>query len=335
MEENLYNRLVYLDHNILDKMTKGDPNGIGNLFRDGDFIAAYSNENLSEIKRSIGYEDTFLKVLKEIGARKIIPDMDNMFRCLGTAQIHEGDPFDFYNCFKNEVDDMPEFGYGMGGMVRKMYGGMGEHTFSDIFENGIQEIGDLTQITEEDIYKLDIGVSEKEELKEALKLLPVILKNLYSDLGTKLDNSFVESAIKDFESTTGIGPMVLKNITGPNIINTVWEQVKGSFSGSDTTLEKFFGLDQSEWSNEPDRELSAAEKVNAIYHQLNYIGYFRDSDMKKKRRAIASFSDMTHAGMATFCKIFICGDEGLIKKAEAAYEYLGLGTKIVYIKNKN
>ncbi len=47
---------------------------------------------------------------------------------------------------------------------------------------------------------------------------------------------------------------------------------------------------------------------------------------------IASFSDMTHAGMATFCRLFFCRDEDLVMKASAAYEYLRLPTQIVHIK---
>jgi len=333
MEENLFNRLVYLDHNILDQMTKGDPKGVAKNFESGELIAVYSNENLNEIKRSKGYENIFLDVLKNIKARYIVPNLDDKFRYIGTAQVHEGVPFEVYSSYVNEIDEMPEYGYGMSGILQKMFGGLEDQIFSEILEKSLKEIGEMPQISNEDIDELDIDDSEKEKMKQYLGTLPDILNQTFSNLGTMLDENSVDNSVKELENVTGIGPKVLKNISGPNTLNKIWDHVKETLNGTDTTLDKYFGIDQSEWSNEPERELSIVEKVNAIYHQLNYIGYYRDSKMEKPRRFRASFSDMTHAGMATLCKTFICGDEDLVMKAVAAYEYLGLQTKIFYVKS--
>lgn len=81
------------------------------------------------------------------------------------------------------------------------------------------------------------------------------------------------------------------------LLKQVWAHVKTSFPVQDQSLEKFFGI-------EVDREPSIVEKVNSIYHQLNYAGFYRDSNMREGGRFTASFSDMTHAGMATFCRLF-------------------------------
>ena len=335
MEENLYSQLVYLDHNVLDQMTKGDPFGICKLFENSDLIPVYSFENLNEIKRSKGYEDTFLRVLSEIEARYITPNMDGNFRHIGTAKVLERDPFEIYKSHIEDTDETPSLFYGLGGMLQKMYGGKGDKSFSEIFKEGIQELGDLSKIPHDEIDTLGISEEEKEKIKEYMRMLPCLLNSTYSELGEMLDKDAVENAVKDFERTTGLGPTVLKNIKSPNVLLKVWDKIQESMTGVDFTLEKFFGLDRSEWSNEGDRDLSVVEKVNSIYHQLNYVGYFRDSNMKKDRRFKASFSDMTHAGMATFCKIFICQDEDLVMKAHAAYEYLGLNTIIIYIRANN
>lgn len=333
MEDNLYNRLVYLDHNVLDSMTKGDPHGISELFKKNTFIAAYSNENLREIERSKGYENTFLEVLKNIDARYIVPNLDKKFRYTGTAQVHDGNPFEIYRSHIENTGEMPELGYGMSGMLRKMYGGLEDSSFSDIFEKGANEIGDLIQCSDEEVEAAGLGHEETEQMKELIRTLPDILKDSYSELGGILDHYSVENVTKEFERTTGVSSKVLKNISEPNSLAKVWGEVEKAFPSAGLTLEKFFGLDQSEWSHDPGRELSVVEKVNAIYHQLNYIGYYRDSKMKKHRRFTASSSDMTHSGMATFCKLFICRDEDLVMKAAAAYEYLGLQTKIWHIKS--
>jgi hypothetical protein len=55
--------------------------------------------------------------------------------------------------------------------------------------------------------------------------------------------------------------------------------------------------------------------------------------MKVESRFNACFSDMTHAGMASFCHIFMCRDEGLVMKAAAAYEYLHVDTQIHFLKS--
>lgn len=314
-------------------MTKGDPKGIAKIFESGELIAVYSNENFNEIKRSKGYENIFLDVLKNIKARYIVLNLDDKFRYIGTAQVHQGDPFEVYSSYVNEIDEMPEYGYGMSGILQKMYGGLEGQSFSEILEKSLKELGEMPQISDEDIDKLDIDDSEKEKMKESLQMLPGILNQTFSNLGNMLDGNSADNSVKELENVTGIGPKVLKNISGPNTLNKIWDHVKEALNDVDATLDKFFGLDQSEWSSEPDRELSIVEKVNTIYHQLNYIGYYRDSKMKKSHRFRASFSDMTHAGMATLCKIFICGDEDLVMKAAAAYEYLGLHTKIIYVKS--
>ncbi len=99
-------------------------------------------------------------------------------------------------------------------------------------------------------------------------------------------------------------------------------------------LTLFFGIKPFPFETNSDRERTKQEKVNSIYHQLNFLGYYRDSNMKKERRFKASFSDMTHAGYAAYCNIFLCRDKDLIMKAAAAYEYLGIDTKIVHCRNE-
>lgn len=331
MKANLFNRLVYFDHNVLDQMTKGDPQDIISLFEDTPCIATYSRENLSEIKRSKGYEDTFIEVLRKIKAKYIVPNLDSKFRYTGAAQIHDGDPVEIYNSYVKEIDEQPQFDYEITGVVRKMYGGLEEYSYTELLTKSLDKIKGLIQIPDKTIDELDMNASEKENLKGYFRVIPEILKSSHSRLGGILDNNSAENSVKGFEQNTGINPKVLNNISGPNSLINVWAFIEKVFQNENLTLEKFFGLDQSEWSGDPERELSVIEKVNAIYNQLNYIGYFRDSDMKKDDRFTASNSDMTHAGMATLCQFFICRDRALVKKTEAAYEYLGLPTKIIHI----
>jgi len=335
MENNLFKRLVYLDHNVLDLMSKGGLMEIQELISEENWIPVYSNENLNEIRRSVGYEDSFLEVLDSMSARHIVPNMNDNFQYIGTATIFEKDPREAFSFFVDDVKEPPEFGYGLSGMVRKMYGGSSEISFSEIFEHGANEIGDLLDIPDEDIDALDIDLSMKEDIKKMRVSLPGMLKEITMETGRLLDNEASDNIVKQQELTIGVGPKILKNIKEPNVLLQVWDKVKETLPDDITTFEEYFGLDQSRWDSTPKRELSVIEKVNGIYHQLNFLGYYRDSKMKKDRRFKASFSDMTHAGMATFCRLFICRDEDLVMKAAAAYEYLGVQTKVVHLKQAN
>jgi len=72
--------LAYLDHNILDLMTKGDPHNIKALLRKQNLTPVYSDESLKEIQRSKGYENRFLELLEEIKAHYIKPILDDSFK---------------------------------------------------------------------------------------------------------------------------------------------------------------------------------------------------------------------------------------------------------------
>jgi len=88
---NIY---VYLDHNIIDDISKGD----FSLKPSDKAIWVYSNENLVEIKRS--GNTRFLNVLEDIKARKIELDMNNEFKLIGSAKILEyQSPFDIYDSY--------------------------------------------------------------------------------------------------------------------------------------------------------------------------------------------------------------------------------------------
>ncbi|WP_232787553.1 hypothetical protein [Paraglaciecola sp. MB-3u-78] len=75
--------LAYLDHNILDLMTKGDPHEVKELLRNHNLTAVYSNESLKEIERSKGYENKFLELLEEIEAKYIESRLDHKFKQTG------------------------------------------------------------------------------------------------------------------------------------------------------------------------------------------------------------------------------------------------------------
>lgn len=340
MNENAMGYLIYSDHNVLDQMTKGDPFGVRWLFNNPKFTVVFSDENLNEIRRSKGFENTFLQLLKDVKAKHIKPIMDGNFQQTGKAEVRDIDPFEAYASYVENVESMPEFGYGLSGMLQKFYGGRSNISFQEISDKGADELKTLllSSIRElENIEELD--QETRCNIKQAAEQLPQVIKAISESLAIKLDSQNDKSQVHQFEDAIGVGPIILNNIKGPNVLLNVWEKVKEGFPKMegqkiDMDLETFFGLKKSPWNNLSDRVPTLQEKVNAIYHQLNFLGYYRDSKMKVERRFNASCSDMTHAGVASFCHLFICQDEDLVMKATAAYEYLGINTKIIFLNVK-
>lgn len=324
---------VYFDHNILDSLGKGDCFNVKGLLGKIKCIAVFSDENIKEIVKSKGYEHKFLEVLKEINAQYLTPIVNKNFLPTGNAKVNEVDPFEAYNSYLNNVDPVPRFGYGLSGMLQKFYGGLEDNTFEEIAKNGAQELKDYLNKSVESIDDIEeLDPTFKNTLKDFFAAVPEIIEETGRNLANQLDGKSGDTQIFQLEKATGVGPRTLNNIKVPNVLKKVWDSVQKGLPDNELDLEIFFGIKPAPWSPNPERELTTLEKVNAIYHQLNFLGYYRDSHMKVERRFNASFSDMTHAGLASFCHLFICSDKNLSMKASAAYEHLNLSTKIIYLK---
>lgn len=328
-------RLAYLDHNVLDLMTKGDPHSVAHLLKKASLTPVYSNENLAEIRRSVGYEKTFLNVLHQIGAQHLVPILDKDFKQTGTAEIQLVNPFDAFNSYIDNVDPMPEFGFGLSGMLQKFYGGREDQSFEEIFSGGVREFADLLASALEGLEDSpEVTEEVYAALEEAVVKLPEILKEQYKSFALQMDAEPAKP-VKSFEQATGLGPKVLNNVRGPDVVRKIWALVQESFPWAEIDQEVFFGIKPFPFEVDANRERTTTEKVNGIYHQLNFLGYYRDSNMNKQPRFTASFSDMTHAGLASFCHVLICRDKDLVMKAAAAYEYLGVSTRVVHFGGKN
>jgi hypothetical protein len=322
--------LAYLDHNILDRMTKGDPDGIADLLERASLTPVYSSENLAEIRRSVGYEDTFLNVLHQIGAQHLVPILDKDFKQTGTAEVKALSPFEAYSSYIDNVDLLPEHGFGLTGMLQKFYGGREDQSFAEIFSAGANEVGELLAGALEHLGDSPSVTDEvRSALEDAVVMLPQLLREQHKECASQLDSESGRP-VRNFEEAVGLGPKVLNNIQGPDVLCKIWSLVKERLAGAELDFDRFFGLKPFPFEADAGGGRAIFEKVNGIYHQLNFLGYYRDSNMNRERRFNASFSDMTHAGLASFCHLLICQDRDLVMKTAAAYEYLGLRTRILY-----
>lgn len=322
--------LAYLDHNVLDLMSKGDPDDVAGLLKSTRFTPVFSNENLAEIRRSKGFEQKFLEVLERIGAQYLVPILDKRYKHTGDAELRIVNPYAAYAAYVENVAALPELGYGLLGMLQKLYGGRQAQSFAEIISAGSGELQQLLLKVRKDLEKApEINDDLREQLDKVLATLPDLMKEGYASVASQLDAQ-PRPAVSHLEEELGLGPKVLKNIRGPDVVRKVWALFNERFPNVEVDMEVFFGIKPFPFETDAHREKTAIEKVNGIYHQLNFLGYYRDSKMGRQRRFTASLSDMTHAGLACFCNVLISRDQDLVMKAAAAYEYLGVGTRILY-----
>lgn len=330
MEDNRI--LVYLDHNVLDLMTKGDPHQVRGLLKNNNLTPVYSDETLKEIQRSTGYESEFIELLEEIDAKYIEPILDQHFKQTGQANIHSVLASDIYKRYLANQLENGSGDFGMSEMLMKFYGGQSDRSFEEIFQQGAVDLQRHMIEALKGIDEISLGEAiDIESIKKLIEDLPALMSSQSSGVAEKLDDRS-EHPVSEFEAKTGIGPVILKNVKPPNVVEKIWKMLSDIEGFSEIDIETFFGVKPHSFEADSDREKTIQEKVNAVYHQLNFLGYYRDSKMRKDRRFKASFSDMTHAGVASFCHLFLCRDEDLVMKAAAAYEYLGVNTRILHYK---
>jgi hypothetical protein len=326
--------LAYLDHNVLDLMTKGDPHKVKEFLKMNDITPVYSNETMKEIQRSVGYENNFIELLDDIGAKYIKPILNQSSKLTGFADVHSVSPKLCYESFLSNQKGNPIDDFGLSKILMKFYGGHENTSFSDILKQGSADLQKCLMDALEGIEELPLDKSINiENLKTIVAKFTEMMPNQLEVMSKELDNK-AESPLIEFEKAMELGPLVLNknNISPPNVVEKIWKIVSVKLDSPEIDIDTFFGVKAYKFEEDFGRERTLQEKVNAIYHQLNFLGYCRDSKIKKERGFRASFSDMTHAGIASFCHFFLCRDENLVMKAAAAFEYLGVKTKILYYK---
>lgn len=327
-------RLAYLDHNVLDRMSKGDPDDISGLLRSKSLTPVFSQETLQEIRRSSGHEDSFLKLLHRLEALHLVPLLDENGHSSGQAEVRRVDPLDAYKDHLVNVTPIPELGFGLAGILQKFYGGRTDEGFDQILSGGAEELAQLLEEAQRELERSgDLNEDDRRLLETGIATACDAVRDQSAGLAALLDSQRSSvAAVRQLEEVTGLGPKVLNNLQPRNVVRQIWALIETQMPAGQLDLETFFNIKCDTAGAGKGREMSLLEKVNAIYHQLNFVGYYRDSQMHKQRRFDASFSDLTHAGLASFCHVLISRDEALVMKAAAAYEYLDVGTQIIYYR---
>jgi hypothetical protein len=319
---------VYLDQNVLDFFTKQGLGEFGQMLIK-DYQVVYSDETLKEIRRSKGFEESFLDVLKELKANylKLILDQPN-FTITDNATISERDPYDVYNEFCENSDDGVNIEHAMQQWLFKFSGGRKGDSLKDIHNEQISAFSELMDSILDNSHELP------EETQRQLQIYTEDMTSRYKATLEKTESMMLENidddknwdGIKDFRSQVGIGPKQLNNIEPPNVLIKIWDELRTlpTYSQANIDIDDFFQLKKNPIY--PEQTYFKHQKVTGIYNMLNTLGYYPDSKVHKERRFIAAVSDNSHASIASFCNFLLSNDEHFIKKVNAAYEYLEIPT---------
>jgi hypothetical protein len=318
---------IYLDQNILDFFTKEGLGDIGQILIN-NYQVVYSDETLKEIRRSKGFENSFLNVLKELKAHylKLIVEQPS-FTITDKATISNLDPYEVYTEYCVNADDAIKMEHAMQQWMFKLSGGRKGDSFADINNEQISAFSDLMESI------MDNSDELSPEIQCQLSTYTQGMTAQYKATLEKTESMMLENieddknwdGIKDFRSQVGIGPKQLNNIEPPNVLIKIWDKLKELPTYQATLdVEDLFQLKKNPIN--PERPYFKHQKVTCIYNMLNSLGYYPDSKLNIERRFIAAVSDNSHASIASFCNILLSNDKNFIKKVNAAYEYLEVPT---------
>lgn len=318
-------KTIYLDHNILDALIKNKGVFLDDYITDEEAIFIYSKESLIEIYKSKGYEQQFLELLSSIGAYHLEVEVDMEGHPTGIWQILDSNVFEDYSRLVEMLIESGGLLFGFDKMVQKFYGGLEEQSYGQILQECMDEAIELLDALAEDCR----NEPEFEQVVEQINLIKTTLYNNVKEAEYRLDDGECRNDVVGWERAIGISAKQLKNIKGPNVVEKVWDTFKRTNKVPESvSLNNLIGLEAVH--EEAYVPKSDFEKANVVYQGLNFFGYYRDKGMKKHRRVLAAFSDMTHVGYASVCDVLLSNDQDLCRKAEATYEYLKVNTKVIY-----
>lgn len=319
---------VYLDQNILDFFTKQGLGKFGQILTN-DYQVVYSDETLKEIRRSKGFEENFLNVLKNLKANylKLVVEQP-LFIVTDKATISVRDPFDVYKEYCENSNDSVDMENAMQQWLFKYSGGRKGDSLSDIHNEQIAAFSGLMDSLMENSDELpeDVQRQLKVYTNEMITQYKAILEKTEGMMLENIEDDKNWDGIKDFRSQVGVGPKQLNNIEPPNVLVKIFDKLRAlpTYSPSNIDIDDFFQLNKNPIN--PEQPYFKHQKVTGIYNMLNTLGYYPDSKVHKERRFIAAISDNSHASIASFCSFLLSNDKNFIKKVSAAYEYLEIPT---------
>lgn len=302
---------VYLDHNIIDDLSKGDLS----LKPSDRVIWIFSHENLGEIRRS-GNEDRFLDALESIKARKLELTLDEKFRMTGPAQILEyKPPQEEYELYLEAVSDCEIDQSSDLEFMARLFGAENQkeilsHPVS--FESNIRALLEPHGLYDEET---------KNKVEKVRDELTEFVKGPLQEVGD------LETAREAFGTHKGrAGNLASKD----NPIEDLWNIVKKGANG--ITPDQYFGFDPIDKQGYENWPMFLG--IVGCHTMLNVLGFRPDDGLTKTGDIPGILSDGAHIGHAAYCQGLLSRDRKLLAKARAIYRYKNIGTQVLSVERK-
>ena len=322
---------VYLDQNVLDFLIKGKLNWVAEQLKstiDGGYQVVYSPATVSEIARidNEQYRGRFFKCLAELDAMYFWVDQDSC------AHFEKKDPEKV--CLENQLNtiDYFEVENAIEQLLYKFMGGRKGENFAVVLSDQREATGklidQLIRESSKDASVIDQLKRMKEKFAEDIWLMTTLL-----DENDEWDSKQYD-VIKFMRDHAGIGPDKLNNIAPPDVIQKIGKVLtQFELIPEGMKPEILFGKERIQ--DRMDMTASGVvEEVNGLYNLLNTIGYHADAKLSRERNFFAAISDHHHAGYGAFAEIILTRDRRFFKKAQAVYEYLHIGTRVILLDGK-
>jgi hypothetical protein len=311
---------VYFDQNVMLDMAYGYLRPLReHLFEKLGYLLVYSTENMEELRRvPEEHHEPALTFLREVkaGCARMSLDMKTVVVDLNI------DPAEAFAEHREAVASFSDLDYSMHGSMLKLFGGGQEQSREDIAR---KQTGEVWAMLDHGLRQLDsveeLPATVREVMRQELEATKLRAAEVFMESARQMDEAETLHGARTAQEMYPVNPDAIEP---PNVLPQVWEQVKGLFEPKGISLDQLLGLTPFHGVELERGEPTLVQKVNVIYGQLNLLGYYRDDGIKKIPGQKRSSSDATHAGYALCAKIFVCRDKKLVKKAVAAYEYLGL-----------
>ncbi|EBV5607160.1 hypothetical protein KCD99_003279 [Salmonella enterica subsp. enterica serovar Typhimurium] len=298
---------IYLDHNILDEISKNRMT----LEAPDDTVWVYSDESFNEIKRAKNMR--FLDVLKNLKARKLELELDNQFRLTGRAFLHDYcEPKDMYQQWLDNISEI--------------------------------NIDELMQSQMQFLARLAGADNHNEIPHQPHKLKEFLYAHLSPDGSATKDIELqIERAVAGIESVVcgklqevesleasrtaiGTGRGRASNLSiKDNPLLLMWEMLRVNYKGM--TIEQFYGFEPLDKQGYERWPLYLG--VVGCHTVLNFLGFHPDKGLNRIEKIPAILSDANHTAMAIYCDAILSKDQRFCAKARAIFAFLDLDIMVI------
>lgn len=302
---------IYLDHNIVDDISKGDLP----LKLSDQVTWVYSHENFAEIKRSGSLR--FLDVLKDLKAVKLELIVDLNFKMTGGAHFLEyRPPNEEYESYLEAISSTDGLDKSSDlEFLARLFGADNKDKVTshpNSFEENIRSL-----LEPHGLYEGETKLKVERIKNELTEFVSGPLQEVVE----------LEVARKAFGTHKGrAGNLARKE----NPIKELWEIVKKGVPG--ITADQYFGFDPIDKQGYEEWPMFLG--IVGCHTMLNFLGFRPDDGLTVPTDIPGILSDGSHIGHGAYCQGLLSRDKKLLAKARAIYRYKNIATQALSVEYK-